>query len=550
MEPLALLLALLTFALLGTAAGVLTGLTPGLHVNTVAALVLAFQGSLLALAALLFAWANPSASDLLLLLAVLVVAHVVAHTFLDFIPSIFLGAPEAETALSVLPGHRMLLQGRGLEAVRLSARGSLAAALLSLALVLPFRAFMGTPVEAYGDLQSVLPYLLVFVAAVLVVSERGRGPFRRGELVCRLPEGVLGPDEDPPPGLPEAFPGEGAGREDAFLLRGRVTRAEGNRVTVADATGEVEVRLEGAWEAVPEGQVALFVAPGPAPGPGAAAVGKGLAAGVFLLAGTLGATVLLTPLLTRNWFPVPALAADPTTVGFLPLFVGLFGLPTLLLSLARTPRIPPQEPPSASVSLGPRATVRAILGGSLAGAGVAWVPGVTAATATVLSQLLSGRREDREDDREFILSLSCVNTATGIFAVVALFVLLRARSGGAAALQRLLDGAPAWASLLPVPELLILLLGAAAVAAVASYPLTLGFGALFARFANRVPYRRVALSVLTFLGGLTLLLSGGTGLAVAGVATAVGLLPPLLGVRRVHLMGSLILPLVLLLAQF
>jgi len=39
-------------------------------------------------------------------------------------PSIFLGAPEADTALAVLPGHALLMEGRGEEAVRLSAIGS------------------------------------------------------------------------------------------------------------------------------------------------------------------------------------------------------------------------------------------------------------------------------------------------------------------------------------------------------------------------------------------------------------------------------------------
>ena len=48
-----------------------------------------------------------------LLLAMTIVAMSIAHTFLDFIPSTFLGAPECETALSVLPAQGMLLEGSG-----------------------------------------------------------------------------------------------------------------------------------------------------------------------------------------------------------------------------------------------------------------------------------------------------------------------------------------------------------------------------------------------------------------------------------------------------
>lgn len=544
MDPLVLLLALVLFALLGTAAGVATGLVPGFHVNAVAALVLTLQGAFLGLGAALFAWATPTPEDLVLLVAALVVGHVVAHTFLDYVPSIFLGAPEAETALSVLPGHRMLLRGLGLEAVRLSARGSLLAALLSLLLILPFRLFMGPPVDGYGDLRPVLGLLLVLVAALLVVSEGGT-PLGRREFLCHLPEGVL-PPGDPLPPLPQVSPGAAARAEGAFLLRGSVLRQGEEGVVLTDGTAEVHVRLEGPPAAL-EGEVALCVArvrrrrhP---------LLGRGLATALFLLSGLLGYLVLLTPLLTRNWFPLGDGRGDPTTVGFLPLFTGLFGLPTLLLSLARAPRIPPQELRPASTPLGRRATVRAVLGGTLAGSFVAWIPGVTAATATVLSQLLSGREEGSSgSDEEFILSLSCVNTATALFTVVALFVILRARSGGAAAVQALAGGLLApWEPLASVPVALLLFLTAASVAAVAAYLLTGAFGSLFARMASRVPYRWLAGGVLSFLLVLVLLLSGVAGLAVAAVATCLGLLPPLLGLRRVHLMGSLLLPLVLLL---
>ncbi len=44
--------------------------------------------------------------------------------------------------------------------------------------------------------------------------------------------------------------------------------------------------------------------------------------------------------------------------------------------------------------------------------------------------------------------------------------------------------------------------------------------------------------VLCFLLGITFLLAGVMGLVIALFANFIGLLPPLVGVRRVHLMGS------------
>lgn len=541
-----LVLGVILFAFLGTAAGVVTGLTPGLHVNTIAALVLALQGSLIALASSIFAWAGPNMEELLLMVASMIVGNVVSHTFLDFIPSIFLGAPEGETALSVLPGHRMLLQGRGLEAVRLSAQGSLAAALLSLLLVLPMRLIMGPPVSAYDDLRPYLHLLLLLVASIFIISERGRILEVGKELVCVVPEGVLHPDE-PPPQVQQLGPGEAASAEEAFLLRGRALSRGAGWLEVGDQTGRVKVTLRGELLEELTGDVALFVAPERRMDRSSGLTQRGWGLLVFLLSGALGWLVLESPLMESSLFPLP-IQGDPSTLAFLPLFTGLFGLPTMLLSLLRTPRIPAQDLEPETTERSPLERARATLSGSLAGAFVAWIPGVTAATATVLSQLFSGREEGERQDEEFILSLSCVNTATAVFTIVALFTLLRARSGGMVAVQAIAGSLVVqWDPLVLVPVAMAALLIAATVAAGASFYLTLYFGGLFSRLANRIPYRWLVLSVLILLVLLIVLLSGSMGAIVAAVATAIGLLPPLVGVRRVHLMGSLLLPLILLL---
>jgi putative membrane protein len=61
----------------------------------------------------------------------------ITHTFIDFIPSIFLGAPDEDTGLSTLPGHEFLLKGQGYYAVKLTVIGS-AIAIISLTFLIPF----------------------------------------------------------------------------------------------------------------------------------------------------------------------------------------------------------------------------------------------------------------------------------------------------------------------------------------------------------------------------------------------------------------------------
>ena len=103
--------------LFGIACGIVTGLVPGVHVNMVSALLLSAAPVLLKITD-----AMP--------LSVFIISMAVVHTFLDTIPSIYLGAADVENVMAVLPGQRMLLDGKGYEAVKLTIMGSFGALLL------------------------------------------------------------------------------------------------------------------------------------------------------------------------------------------------------------------------------------------------------------------------------------------------------------------------------------------------------------------------------------------------------------------------------------
>lgn len=111
--------------IIGIGCGAVSGLVPGIHANTMA-------GVLLSLQALLLAWFDP------VVVASAMFSTLVTHTFLDNVPSTFLGIPDADTSLAVLPAHALCLEGRGEEAVRISALGSAAGVALSLPLALAF----------------------------------------------------------------------------------------------------------------------------------------------------------------------------------------------------------------------------------------------------------------------------------------------------------------------------------------------------------------------------------------------------------------------------
>jgi len=142
--------------LAGTLAGIITGLTPGVHINLVATLLLAVSPALLA-------FTSP------VTLVVFIIAMSITHTFLDAIPSIFLGAPDADT-VALLPGHRLLFEGKGHEAVRLTTEGSLLCLLLGVLLT---PAFLWLFPRAYDVLRDAIGWILLAIVLWLLYRERG-----------------------------------------------------------------------------------------------------------------------------------------------------------------------------------------------------------------------------------------------------------------------------------------------------------------------------------------------------------------------------------------
>jgi len=151
-----MIIEILIALLLGVSAGTITGLIPGIHVNLISLLVFAFSVFLLQHIA-------PFT------LVVFIVAMAITHTFLNFIPSIFLGAPDSDTALSVLPGHRLLLKGKGYEAVKLTLFGSYGSLLLLIA-ISPFFIFFLPKI--YPFIQQYIPFILLLASAFLIAKDR------------------------------------------------------------------------------------------------------------------------------------------------------------------------------------------------------------------------------------------------------------------------------------------------------------------------------------------------------------------------------------------
>ena len=408
--------------LAGIGVGAIAGLLPGVHVNNTSAILLGLTPALVA------------SGIPALYVAVMIVASTISQSFLDIVPSIFLGAPDEATALAVLPGHRMLLEGRGVEAVRLSAMGSGLAIGVSLLLMAPLSFFFKA---LNGPIQDHMGLILLAISALVILSNRGSGPYA----------------------------------------------GAGDRLKAI------------AW-----------------------------AAAIYLTCGILGVVAfsaegLLVPL---------ARIAEPQML--LPLLSGLFGAPTLLLSLGAMPAMPPQH--KSTLSLPPGNVLKSAIAGTAAGALVSWFPAVSTGVATTITGMLSKKSE--ADDRKYIVSISGVNTANAVFSLVALYVIGHPRSGAVAAAQSALGSIDF--------QVFILLALAMCLAGALTYPVTVLAGSVAAGIFEKVNYRLLNASVLLFLTAMCLAMTGFLGLAVFVLSAMIGLAPHLVNVRKTCLMGVLLLP--------
>ncbi|MFW5974129.1 MAG: tripartite tricarboxylate transporter permease, partial [Natrialbaceae archaeon] len=172
---------ILAWTLGGVVLGTVSGLIPGIHANNFA---------------LVLAGVAPAVPGSSLSVGVAMLAAGVVHTFLNAVPAMALGVPDADTAVTALPGHRLVAAGRGGEAIRLSALGSLLAVLFAVPLALPVT--WGVR-KLYPSLQAHLSLVLAAVVLGLVLSEPTWGRRLGGSISFALATalGVLTLDVDP-----------------------------------------------------------------------------------------------------------------------------------------------------------------------------------------------------------------------------------------------------------------------------------------------------------------------------------------------------------------
>ncbi|KZX15516.1 tripartite tricarboxylate transporter TctA family protein [Methanobrevibacter cuticularis] len=161
---------------LGIACGALTGFIPGIHVNTAGAIIFASSTFLLG-------FLSPE------FLCVFLVAMSIAHAMIEFVPSMMLGVPEEGSALSVLPGHRMVLEGRSKEAIRIVSLGGFGAIIVTI-LMLPVFAIL---LPATHSFIKPFTCILLFFGSIYMTWRMSNGMRAFGwSLILFILSGIMG----------------------------------------------------------------------------------------------------------------------------------------------------------------------------------------------------------------------------------------------------------------------------------------------------------------------------------------------------------------------
>ena len=452
-----LLVSIVVSSTAGFALGFVTGLVPGLHVNNVAAAVVAYAGCILGCFTAIGGLLGCDVPGLLI--SCFLVSALVSHSFSEAVPNTFVGIP-ASDAVSVLPAHRLAKAGLGWLAIRSSMDGSMAGVLLATVMIVPVCLCMGPWIGIYSALKTVMGFLIILFSAVLVLSDRG--------------------SNDP----------------------------------ISDGIGD-------------KARVAM------------------IASGIFMISGLLGIVVLESDYFCSNLSPLPFGSEPiPSSSLLLPLFAGLFGVPTLLLSLSQEDGAYVEMGRGIKLSPGRyrSESLLTIFGGLLVG----WIPGMTSGSSATLCAIIArkplGEGCGVDASRRFIWLYSAISSAGAVLSIGALFVILRARSGVMDAVTMFLGAIDPFDGemcdlVAPCALLLSMMLSA-----IASHSLMQSMRSILKRGARHLLSKRLTIVCILFICVLAAALTGFRGMLLMFAACSLGLLPPRLGVRRIHLMGCLLVP--------
>jgi putative membrane protein len=147
----------LLFLFLGCFCGTFTGLLPGIHPNTI-----------IPISFLILPYISPQNYVCFL------IGMVITHYFINYIPSAFIGIPDDETAVSVLPLHNLTLKGHGYEGVILCGLGGFIGIIISLFVLFLLYYIKLDIYGLYQSFKPFIPYVLILLLFITAIFSKNK----------------------------------------------------------------------------------------------------------------------------------------------------------------------------------------------------------------------------------------------------------------------------------------------------------------------------------------------------------------------------------------
>ncbi|MDY0266640.1 MAG: tripartite tricarboxylate transporter permease [Methanimicrococcus sp.] len=267
---------------------------------------------------------------------------------------------------------------------------------------------------------------------------------------------------------------------------------------------------------------------------------------VFLSAGFFGCLAF-----EMDGFLNPFLSFSSASV-LMPILSGLFGVPPLILSLFSKSEF--YENKKFEMPFSQKLFFLNAFLGTVAGAFVSWIPGISSSAAAVLASLFKNSDADSPDieltqAKEYIVIVSAINTANAIFGLSAFFIIGKSRSGAVISIRDILSNASFFVEAGSFSgaqfELFLLFFAVILLCSFLSYFSTVQAGFFLPKILSWTDYRKISIFILLFLSGLIFLFCGLFGFIIFAAAVALGFLPIVFHVRKSNLMGVILFPVML-----
>ncbi|RKZ34251.1 hypothetical protein DRQ33_02565 [bacterium] len=250
---------------------------------------------------------------------------------------------------------------------------------------------------------------------------------------------------------------------------------------------------------------------------------RSLGAGLltFILSGFLGLIVL-----NKTIIPIRA-----SFQALMPVFVGLFAIPAILLNIVSKEKIPEQHI-AESIDVTPGLSARSVFAGGLGGLIAALFPILTAG----MGGLIAGQATAQRDNRIFVMSQGVSKAVYYVGAFLFFFIPgeMMGKGGLVAMVSPLFKTYTYQEYWLAVASMIF----AGGIAFILLHYLS----KLFANIIHKINYQLISGITLIILIVVIFSLTRWMGLFIMTVATAIGLIPVLFGSRRLNCLGVLLVP--------